>query len=210
VAKLKAPLLSLGAAGAIGKTLVFFAWKGIDAVREYVIPTNPKTAEQTTQRGYLTAAVAAIHAAQALTENPLDQDDQVANSALATAKGKIMTWFNQMTKLWVDVKVDAKVPIVYRDGHALDPTVTAVDLRIYISEETGSTLAAGAFFLGLTKTNLHHGYAGEIFDGVRVALDDADIDAWANTGDKIWWQFRPASGDGCEGANSGIYHFTAT
>jgi len=42
VSKLKAPLLSLGASGQIGKSLVFFGWKGLDVVREYVIPSNTK------------------------------------------------------------------------------------------------------------------------------------------------------------------------
>jgi len=49
MAKLKAPLMSLGASGALGKALVFFGWKGLDVVREYVIPANPKTTAQNTQ-----------------------------------------------------------------------------------------------------------------------------------------------------------------
>ena len=54
MAKLKAPLLSLGASGAIGRSIVFFPWKGLDCAREYVIPSNPKSTGQLTQRGYLT------------------------------------------------------------------------------------------------------------------------------------------------------------
>lgn len=63
MAKLKAPLMSLGAAGQLGKSIVFFPWKGLDCVREYVIPSNPNTTAQQTQRAYMTAAVAAFHAA---------------------------------------------------------------------------------------------------------------------------------------------------
>ncbi|GAH96000.1 unnamed protein product, partial [marine sediment metagenome] len=37
MAKLKGPLFSLGASQQLGKALVFFGWKGLDVVREYVI-----------------------------------------------------------------------------------------------------------------------------------------------------------------------------
>jgi len=59
MARVRTPLLSFGARGKLAKTLVYFPWKGIDAVREYVVPTNPRTAAQTSQRGYMTDVVAA-------------------------------------------------------------------------------------------------------------------------------------------------------
>ncbi|GAI66183.1 unnamed protein product, partial [marine sediment metagenome] len=64
MAKLKAPLMSLGASGQLGKSLVFFGWKGLDVVREYVIPSNPQTDLQTTQRDYLTEIVTRLHTVQ--------------------------------------------------------------------------------------------------------------------------------------------------
>lgn len=210
VAKAKAPLLSLGAAQQLGKTLVFFPWKGINAVREYVIPTNPRTAGQTTQRGYITAAVAMIHETEAQAVRPLDEDDQVAYSALATVIGKIMTWFNMAVKLWADVKVAGNTPIIYSDGREDDTRATDVSLDIMINEETGATLAAGKFYLGKSKTNLIHSYAGVVDPGVSVNLAATDMTSWMAAGDKIYWQFRPDVADGCEGADSGIYHFTGT
>lgn len=59
MAKVKAPLLSLGASGKLAGTLVAFEWKGLKVMREYVIPTNPKTADQVAHRGIFTDAVAA-------------------------------------------------------------------------------------------------------------------------------------------------------
>jgi len=50
MAKLKAPLLSLGATGKLASTLVFSTWKGLKTAREYVVPANPQSAAQTTQR----------------------------------------------------------------------------------------------------------------------------------------------------------------
>jgi len=50
VAKLTGPLLSFGAKGQIGKTLVTADWKGVKYARQYTIPANPQTAEQTVTR----------------------------------------------------------------------------------------------------------------------------------------------------------------
>ena len=59
MAKLTAPLLSLGASGKIADTLVMATWKGIPYARQYVIPANPKTTDQTNQRNAFKASVAA-------------------------------------------------------------------------------------------------------------------------------------------------------
>jgi len=59
MAVLKAPLLSLDARGQFGKAIVYSGWKGIKVGRAHVVPANPKTADQITQRGYVTSVVAA-------------------------------------------------------------------------------------------------------------------------------------------------------
>lgn len=58
MAILRTPLLSFGASGKLARTLVYFSWKGLDVVREYVVPTNPNTAAQQTQRTLFTDMVA--------------------------------------------------------------------------------------------------------------------------------------------------------
>ena len=50
MSKITGPLLSLGARGQIGKSMVFASWKGQPYVRQLVIPANPQTAEQTLTR----------------------------------------------------------------------------------------------------------------------------------------------------------------
>ena len=50
MAILKAPLFSFAASGKLADSLVYMKWKGLNDVRKYVIPTNPKTPAQTTQR----------------------------------------------------------------------------------------------------------------------------------------------------------------
>ncbi len=207
MAKLKGPLMSLGASGKLANTLVFFPWKGLNVVREYIVPSNPKTALQIIQRGHLTAAVAGIHTAQADVTNPLTEVDQVAYSALAAAKGKIMTWFNMACKLWVDVEVLTRVPCVYSDFTVTTATVGALDIELYLNEETPSTLLAGTFYFGSSKTNLIHTAAATVTAGDKVALVAEDASAFLTVGVKAFIQFRPDAADPCESADSGIYHF---
>ncbi len=210
MAKLKGPLMSLGASGAIGKTLIFFGWKGIDAVREYVVPSNPKTGPQITQRTYLSEAVAMVHTAQARAANALSAADQTAYSALAAVKGAIETWFNRACKLWLDVAVAGDTPCIYSDGQVTTPTPAAIDMIMYLNEETPSDLVAGKFYFGSSKSNLIHAKVATVVAGVSVALVAENCSAFLTAGTKYYWQFRPDAADPCEGADSGIYYFTAT
>lgn len=57
MAILTAPLFSLNARGKLGNALVYLGWKGLKTVREYVVPANPNTAAQQTQRALMTAMV---------------------------------------------------------------------------------------------------------------------------------------------------------
>lgn len=206
MAKLKAPLMSLGAAGQIGKTLVFFGWKGINAVREYVIPANPDTTLQQTQRGYVTTLVAAVHTAQASATNPLDSDDQVAYSALAQAKGKIMTWFNMAVKLGLDALRLADGYTIYRDGRMADLDKDDFRPRLNVTDDTVLKVADGKFYLGTSKTNLVHSEVANVTPGVIVDLAVASGFSGLTAGKKYYWQFRPDAADPCEGSDSGIYY----
>lgn len=58
MAKVNAPFLSMTATGTIGKTLVSGTWKGIKYMRQHVVPSNPKSTKQTTQRTYMALTVA--------------------------------------------------------------------------------------------------------------------------------------------------------
>lgn len=50
MAKVTGPLFSMGARGKLGKAIVYSAWKGINVVREYLIPANPQTGPQGDRR----------------------------------------------------------------------------------------------------------------------------------------------------------------
>lgn len=46
MAKVTGPLQSFSASGKLANSIVFAAWKGVNYVRQYVIPTNPQSADQ--------------------------------------------------------------------------------------------------------------------------------------------------------------------
>ena len=91
MAKLTAPLFSFTASGKLADALVFMTWKGLNTVRKYVVPSNPKSDDQIKQRAYMKAIVPGIHTAQALADNPLNTTDYAAYSALAAKLGIVMT-----------------------------------------------------------------------------------------------------------------------
>jgi len=206
VAKLKAPLLSLGASGAIGKAIVYFPWKGLDCVREYVVPTNPDTDPQKTQRGYLKAAVDAIHAALGLAAYPLNEADITAYSLWGSCYPTPRTWFNQAVKNWVDGYVAANEGAVFRSGQAVEGDTT-LDVTVFSTKIDGSAITAGKFFWGKSKTALVHSGAA----GIDAEANSANLLIDGLTNDKkYFWQFRVDDGETCEGARSGIYHATPT
>ncbi len=197
MAKLKAPLLSFGASGAIAKAVVYFPWKGLNVAREYVIPANPKTTLQTTQRGYLTAAVDGIHTAQADLTNPLIEADIVAYALYGSCEPTPRTWFNQAVKDWIDQEVATKKPCLCSAG-ALTPGASQLGVSLYLWE---ATCVAGKFFYGTSKTALIN-----TEDAVIVTQEATATIAGLTPGVKYFVQFRPDPADPSEGARSGIYH----
>ncbi|GAJ22475.1 unnamed protein product, partial [marine sediment metagenome] len=88
--------------GALAKTLVYGDWKGIDYVRQYVIPANPKTADQQEQRGFFTAAIEAWHV------DGYTEDDVTAWNLYALAQKIAASGFNMFVKLKVLASVAVK------------------------------------------------------------------------------------------------------
>jgi len=89
MAKVVAPLLSFGARGQIGGSMVFGTWKGRAYARQLVTPGNPQTAEQTLTRNSFTWLQAVYKIAPSL----------VTDAWQAYAKGLVMTDRNAFTKV---------------------------------------------------------------------------------------------------------------
>jgi len=53
MAKVTGPLMSMSAAGKVAKSIVFFGWKGINVVRQWLKPANPQSTDQGDQRIFM-------------------------------------------------------------------------------------------------------------------------------------------------------------
>ncbi|MBA7534652.1 hypothetical protein ES705_26901 [subsurface metagenome] len=203
MAKLKAPLLSLGASGAIGKTIVYFGWKGLDCAREYVVPSNPKTTPQNTQRGYVIAVVAAIHDAQVDVTNPLIEVDKSAYSLYGSTFPTPRTWFNQIAQRWLLAEVNSEVAAIYANGEFVDPATEEITITLF-NHQTADQ--AGFMVCGTSKTALIKAVAADGVVGVHTGVFTG-----LTKGVKYFFQFRPTKvTDDRFVARSGIYYHVCT
>ena len=203
MAKLKAPLLSLGANGAIGKALVFFGWKGLDAVREYVIPANPKSAKQIIQRDYLKAAVAKIHFYQASATTPFGTNDATSYALLGSLQPTPRTWFNTICREWLNQKVAGKIPAVFTAGSCV-PGSLKLTLKIIAGVESSA----------ITNFNIHYGTSKTALVNV-LACTQTELTAGKDItglskGVKYYCQARATLPTTFLGTNSGIWHGVPT
>jgi len=146
VAKTKAPLFGFGASGQLGKALVFGTWKGIDVAREYVVPTNPKSSGQSTQRGKMTSAVAEWHD----TANILSAADKAAWGRFAGVQRTPRSGFNQFCKSLIDASIDYSAAFEHMFG-ITNITLTHNAFRADIDDSASGTLTV-TIHVGNSKT----------------------------------------------------------
>ena len=120
MAKVTGPLLSFSARGKLANSMVFSAWKGIQDVRQFVVPANPRTTEQVAQRGLFANAVARWH--------ELTGDDRDAWNRSAGVAATPQTGFNAHTRN--DIALQRVSPDAY-EAHAV--TVTAGSGQLTVS-----------------------------------------------------------------------------
>lgn len=177
--KTTAPLLSFDAGGQIGKSMVFSKWKGISYVRRYVIPANPKTVKQQSNRAVFSMLNAAYLYAPAAIKAAFD----------AYAVGKPLTGRNKFFAdnqklLGVDPKPAGIDGLIMSPGNGggLPPTnLVAVGgaLQINVSVTlpnvpAGWTLVAG-IAAAVAQQDPTDEFSGKWFV-VRQTVDPGDID----------------------------------
>lgn len=146
MAKTTAPLFGFGASGQLAEAIVYGHWKGIGYARKYVVPANPNTAAQSTQRGYMADAVDAWHTVGA---EALEAADKLAWNRYAGVLGP-MSGFNAFCKEWMDEAVAGGTPA----GHFFNMDVTAATHNAFaadIDSDVGGTPTA-TLHLGVSKT----------------------------------------------------------
>lgn len=148
MAKVTSPLFSMGATGQLGKSLVYMVWKGINDVRSYVIPANPQTAAQQTQRGYFTTAVGLWHSVA------LNAADKTAMNTWAAQAASPRSGFNQ----WVDAIVTAlKLAHTWNSIYAI--VVSAIGAATFHIACTGVTAHTYTGKIGLTPSTMNTTFA---------------------------------------------------
>jgi hypothetical protein len=204
MAKVKAPLFSFKAQGKLADSLVYFGWKGLNVIRSWVVPANPKTDAQTTQRGYLSDAVAGIHEAEANVDVPLSAADKTGYALLGSLQPTPRTWFNTLCKIIIDQLVAGKDWTIF-GGMEVAPgadklTVTGFGIAY-------GTVAAtdGKLYYGTSKSAL----ASSIDCTVAELTAGKEITSLV-TGTKYYVQYRPDTPAGQVGSNSGIHYGTPT
>lgn len=134
MAKVIAPLFSFGASGKLADALVFFPFKGLNAVRSYVVPANPNTAAQQAQRSYMTDAVNEWHDA-GYTEN-----DRAAWNRFAATLQAGMSGFNAFVRSFINEAVAGGTWT--RQAAAVTSSVTSSGFVVNITKASGGDTPA--------------------------------------------------------------------
>jgi hypothetical protein len=133
MAKVVSPLMGIRASGQLGKTLVYFSWKGLNCVRTHVIPANPNTTDQQGARTKLGNAVDAFHAA-GLTDDDIDGWRRFAGIAASP-----MTYFNRYVKSHIDAINNSETWVSMNTDATTSTTPTEIDFSI--DAATGKSLS---------------------------------------------------------------------
>lgn len=149
MAKVKGALFSLKASGKLADSLVYMSWKGIDDVRMYVVPANPRTEKQQAQRSKMTAAVNEFHAAS------YNSADKAAWDLYATTLQSAMSGFNAMIREHIKTALEGKTWI--RLNHAVISTPSAGQITVEIESPEDAT---AKLYYGTSKSYLPNEVSG--------------------------------------------------
>lgn len=193
MAKVTGPLFSISASGQIAKTLVYMKWKGLDDVRKYVVPANPNTAGQQTQRGYVTAGVGVWHT------TVWHDVDFTAWNLFASTLSKVMSGFNAFIKLYLTAVV-AGLSFKTCSNYSATPadTTATIEFDCTITNAKEATLKYGTSKTALINSK---DVAG---DGNKLTFALTGLVA------STLYYCKVVPKDATEVAYSGIYTFTTT
>ena len=137
MAKLTGPLMSFGARGKLGGSLVYSAWKGVNTVRQLVTPANPNTTAQIAQRTRMASIVAAWR------NTDLSSAIRTAWNKLAQLTGNPVSGFNQFTSQLV--KLAAEDPAASIVTSIEDEAAASVTLGLLNLDDMTTGDEAGSF-----------------------------------------------------------------
>lgn len=201
MAKVTAPLLSFAASGQLGKSIVFSIWKGIATARQFVVPSNPNTADQQAQRTLMTDTV------NAWRRPALTAALRAAWDALASSKALPMSGFNIFTSNLVKLAAEdpdaSYISAVFADAYD-GVVLTAINLD---DGATGDEAGSFQIIYGSDPANMVNSATASIVDGA-ITFDPSA--AGFATADTIYVSVRKAGTGTAVYDRAGIIEVTLT
>jgi hypothetical protein len=155
MAKVTGPLYSMTASGKIADAMVFFGWKGISVVRQWLIPANKKTEDQGDVRQIFGGLGRAAKAAKV---------DSLYRADAAAHAGGVNTW------------VSAFVQYV-RKGVMATATLFEAENTEYEAHAVKASFDSGALTLGLSTLDIAYkgtansfGYGLQLYELAKYAI----------------------------------------
>lgn len=179
MAVVDAPLFSFNARGKLANALVYFGWKGLNVVRSYVIPSNPDTAAQQTQRTRLTDAVTDWH------DIGLIALGVTAWNRFAATLSDPQSGFNAFCGDHIDIDVAGQTPDMGFNGTVADDADGTFTMTI---DEDGAADGAELDW-GTSPTSLINTEAGAEAADTWTAAPADDV-----SGQRIYGRWRILSG----------------
>ena len=137
MAKVEGPLFSIDADGKIAKSLIHMKRKGRHDVRRYVIPVNPKSDDQKTQRNFLKEAV------YNWKNDGYTEIDIEAWNLYAKTIGDISSGYNMFLRHKINADKEGKEWTKLYDYVVVSLAKVDANISIKTPEETGAKLYIG-------------------------------------------------------------------
>lgn len=190
MAKVTAPLFSFGASGQLAKALVYFPYKGLSVVRSHVVPANPNTAAQQTQRSFMTNAVDEWHAAG------YTDPDHGAFNRWASTLGKGLSGFNAFCRAYIDERVAGGT--WRRIAAAVVSLITGTTFRVQVTKASGGDVPS--IFYGVSPT---------FMPNAAVMVDQTGnvwrVDLAALTPGTVYYWYLTVGTPGSDLGRTGVY-----
>ncbi len=165
MAKAKLPLMGVSASGQLAKSLVYFNWKGINAVRSHAIPSNPNTDDQQEVRTDFTAQVNAWHHAD------MSATDKEAWNRYAGVSKRAASGFNEFVsyfRKWYtdggEVSHIRKMVVTVNTGGTLTITLAS-----------DGTTGTPVMWYGTSKTYMPNSKAGSVWSGGASSISETGM-----------------------------------
>lgn len=189
MAKVTGPLFSMSASGKLANSLVYMSWKGIDDVRQFVIPANPNTAAQQAQRSHFTDAVNDWHTAG------YTADDVAAFDLAALAQKMPMSGFNIHQKYFLSAVIAGNTWYPLTSVAVSSITASGASVAANVSADE-----TGVLYYGTSKTTMNSTVAG------TFTTDHYDFTlSGLSSGTKYYFYIKNTAAS--SGGQTGIYSF---